>query len=295
MKIKMLFDSSVGLTKEEVESKGAGFVPIIITVDDKDYYEGVDMNEEILAKYMLEGNHKFKTAAVSLGMLQDAYREALKDADAVVYLPLSKEMSSTYNNAVMAANEDEFKGKVFVVDSLWASPWTYLHADDLIKKASVAETPEEVVKFAEMLIKDTIIFMSPATLTHLKNGGRISKAEYLAGSLLKIKPIIIGYKGAITDDKHGMKPLKARSVEKAWDKMFDQLKDFLPNLDQDVNYEVIFFSYGEKKQEFENMVKMRASELKLYSNNAHKTVIGASVMAHTGPEIYGLGVKKVVE
>ena len=295
MKIKMLFDSSVGLTKEEVESKGAGFVPIIITVDDKDYYEGVDMNEDILANYMNEGDHKFKTAAVSLGMLQDAYREALKDADAVVYLPLSKEMSSTYNNAVMAANEDEFKGKVFVVDSLWASPWTYLHADDLIEKARNSETPQEVVEFAEMLIKDTIIFMSPATLVHLKNGGRISKAEYLAGSLLKIKPIIIGYKGAITDDKHGMKPLKARSMEKAWDKMFEQLKAFLPNLDQEVNYEVIFFAYGDQKQEFENLVNMRASELKLGSNVAHKTVIGASVMAHTGPEIYGLGVKKVVK
>ena len=295
MKIKVLFDSSVGLTKTEIESKGAAFVPIIITVDEKEYYDGIDIDEALLERFMLEGDKKFKTAAVPLGTLQEAYREALKDADALVYLPLSKELSSTYKNAVMVSEEDEFKGKVFIVDSLWASPWTYLHVDDIIKKAKSAKDPKEVVEFAEMLIKDTIIFMAPESLIYLKNGGRISKAEYIAGSLLKIKPIIVGYKGAITDDKHGIKPAKTRGIDKAWDKMFEKMKEFLPKLDQDVEYEVIFFSYGERKQEFKNMVKMRAAELKLKTNNAIETIIGATVMAHTGPEIYGLGVKKVVE
>jgi fatty acid-binding protein DegV len=57
--------------------------------------------------------------------------------------------------------------------------------------------------------------MQPDNLVHLKNGGRITKMEYAAGSLLKIKPIIVGYKGAITDSKHGIKAGKARGTDKA--------------------------------------------------------------------------------
>jgi fatty acid-binding protein DegV len=57
--------------------------------------------------------------------------------------------------------------------------------------------------------------MAPDTLVHLKNGGRISKMEYIAGSMLKIKPIITGYKGSITEEKHGIKNSKARGTEKA--------------------------------------------------------------------------------
>jgi DegV family protein with EDD domain len=122
MKIKVLFDSTVSYSKAEIESKGAAFVPLIVTVDGKDYFDGIDIDENKLAALMNEGDHEFRTAATPLGMLEEAYREALKDADAVVFLPLSKELSSTNQNAKVVADQEEFKGKVFVVDSLYASP-----------------------------------------------------------------------------------------------------------------------------------------------------------------------------
>jgi fatty acid-binding protein DegV len=122
MKIKMMFDSSVGMSKQEIESKGAIFSPIIIEIDGKDYEDGVNIDEAKLEDFMNNGEHIYRTAAISQGRLAETFREGLKEADAIVFLPISKGLSSSYNNAAMVAKEEEFKGKVFVIESLYASP-----------------------------------------------------------------------------------------------------------------------------------------------------------------------------
>jgi fatty acid-binding protein DegV len=60
-------------------------------------------------------------------------------------------------------------------------------------------------------------------MVFLKNGGRISKAQYILGSLAKVKPIIAAYQGSITDEKHGIKALKGKGVMGASQKAMDTL------------------------------------------------------------------------
>jgi len=114
--IKILFDSSVGLTKAEAENLGAAYVPIIITIDGKDYQDGINLDNKTLSEMMLESDKSVSTASVEMGALTEAFRESLKDAKHVVYVPLSKELSSTTANAVMVAKEPEFAGKVTVFE-----------------------------------------------------------------------------------------------------------------------------------------------------------------------------------
>ncbi len=90
-------------------------------IDGKEYKDGIDLTQDDLVN-MMNSNTEIATAAATLGDIEKAYKDALEEADHVVYLPLTKGLSSSYNNAVMVANEDEFKGKVSVVDSEYITP-----------------------------------------------------------------------------------------------------------------------------------------------------------------------------
>jgi fatty acid-binding protein DegV len=63
------------------------------------------------------------------------------------------------------------------------------------------------------------------------------------------------------------------------------MDEFKKELDQNAEYEVIYFAYGPLKNDFANLVKH-------YSADALETKLGAAIMAHTGPEMYGIGYKK---
>ena len=51
-KVKILADSSVQLTPEEIEKYDIGIVPLTISIDDKTYTDGVDITREKFVEEM---------------------------------------------------------------------------------------------------------------------------------------------------------------------------------------------------------------------------------------------------
>ena len=250
MKIGIVFDSSCGFTKKEVEAKGAFFAPLIITINNQDFEDGINITGEELEKHLVEGA-KVQTAAAPLGALNEAFTAALKEHDHVVYISLSKHLSSSNANALMVSKEPEFQGKVTVYDSEMITPWLFLNVEAILNKAKEGNL-DALVTLLNKIQRDVIGMVSPETLLYLKNGGRISNAEYIAGSLLKVKPIVIAYKGAISEEKHGLKLSKAKGkgIDKLINKMFDVFEDNQNVLEHGAAYEPFIISKGEFEREF---------------------------------------------
>lgn len=118
------------------------------------------------------------------------YRE-LRDAgyERIWSLHISAKLSGTFESARRAA--DELGGDVVhVVDTGTASLACALLAEAIDRRLAGGTTDAEIDELAARFARTNRVVFTTATLEYLQKGGRIGKAQALAGSLLNVKPIL---------------------------------------------------------------------------------------------------------
>ena len=133
------------------------------------------------------------TSAVNPEAWSQAMRATLTAGQDVLVLAFSSGLSTTYNSAVIAANElaEEFpERKILVVDTLCASVGQGLIVYLACQKRDTGASIEEVRQFVEDNKLQVAHWVAVVDLMHLKRGGRLNAATAVVGSMLKIKPII---------------------------------------------------------------------------------------------------------
>ena len=118
--IKILVDSSSDLTKEEAEEKGYLFVPIGISLEGKEYEDGVDLTKDEFYDLLVNGETFPKTSQPSPQVFLDLFEQAKKDGDEIVAILLSSALSGTYQSAVLARQMADYEG-IHLIDSLTAT------------------------------------------------------------------------------------------------------------------------------------------------------------------------------
>jgi DegV family protein with EDD domain len=104
-------------------------------------------------------------------------------------LHISAKLSGTFESARRAGEElgDDI---VRVFDTGTASLACGLLAEAIDRRLAVGTTDEEVEELAARFARTNRVVFTTATLEYLQKGGRIGKAQALAGSLLNVKPIL---------------------------------------------------------------------------------------------------------
>ena len=118
----------------------------------------------------------------------DAYRELLADREHVYSLHVSGKLSGTIESARLAASE--FAGRVTVVDTDSVSAAlasAVLGVHELLAARHRRRRDRSVRRPAP---ERGALFVALDTLTYLQRGGRIGRAQALAGQLLSVHPIL---------------------------------------------------------------------------------------------------------
>jgi fatty acid kinase fatty acid binding subunit len=118
----------------------------------------------------------------------DAFEE-LRDYERIYALQLSSRLSGTFQSAVAAA-EDLGGDRIAVVDTETASLAVGLLALAIQRRLARGTTDEEIGALIERFREDNGVVFTVATLEYLQKGGRIGRAQALAGTLLNVKPIL---------------------------------------------------------------------------------------------------------
>jgi fatty acid-binding protein DegV len=92
-KIAIVVDSSCGYTKKEAEKMGVHFLSIIVHLGGKEYLDGDTILENDLVNLM-NPTSKVSTSAIPPIVFEETFRKALKKADKVLCITLSKKISS---------------------------------------------------------------------------------------------------------------------------------------------------------------------------------------------------------
>ncbi len=210
----IITDSHGGISQSEADRLGVKVLPMPFYFGDECYYEGVSITREEFFKRLNSGE-KVSTSQPSPDSVMNIWRENLKEDSEILHMPISSGLSGSCDTAKMLANEEEFEGKVFVVDNGRVSAPLHRSILDALELIEEGYSAGEIRDILEGSKEKMNIYIAVETLEHLKNGGRVTPTTAVIGDLLNIKPILNLNLGVLDSYKkcRGMKKARKEMIE----------------------------------------------------------------------------------
>ena len=274
MSYQIITDSCCDFPMPMYETLGLSFVPLSVefrgeTNDDK--------NDDSL-KEMYDGlraGEAAKTSAVNPSRWSEAMEPALSAGQDVLVLAFSSGLSTTYQSAVIAAEElrEKYPDRAIrVVDTLCASMGQGLLVWYACKKRDEGMSLEELYSWVTENRLHLCHWFTVDDLMYLKRGGRISAATALVGTMLQIKPLL-----HVDDEGHLISMAKARGRKAAIDALVRKAQELGAGYDNST----MFISHGDCREDAEYL----AQQLKEKCGVKEVVIsyVGAVIGSHSGP------------
>lgn len=219
MEYKIVADSSCDLNNELESKMDVSLVPFRIDIDDSSFIDDKDIDLKKLVSTMKASPNPIKSSCPSPGDFKERY----VDADSVYVVTISKELSGTYNSAILAKDmmQEEMNEKfIHVFNSRSASVGETLTALKIQECVDAKMTNEQLVEEVEKYIYNMKTYFISEDLSNLIKNGRISKTQGLIANVLNIKPIM-----KATDDGNIEAVEKVRGSRKAFKRLAEIISE----------------------------------------------------------------------
>ncbi|MCU4706524.1 DegV family protein [Mycoplasma sp. CSL7503-lung] len=272
-KIAIVVDSSIGLTEKEANSKGFYFLPLIIEIDGKNFYDGIDISHyNIFENFNLE-TKTYSTSATPIGYSCKMIEKLSKEYDKIVVFPISKYLSSQYS---MLKNLEKDYPKLRVIESVNISGTLQMQVNKFVKTYKKTNDLEYSIKQVEPWDEDLDVTLIPKYNNYLLKGGRLTPAAATLAKLLKVVPLIRFENGELLKQGKGL--VFNRTVEK---EIESKLKKH--NYNTDI---LIISSDLETINYYIEYIKNK------YDIIAKSAFIPSVILIHVGPEAVVVATKK---
>lgn len=200
--VAIVADSVAQVPAEIARQLDITVIPFTVNIDGQWYLDGIDLAPQELYRRMRLENVMPTTTAPSLGQYQQAFEACLHaGAQAVLCVALSSKLSGGYSTACQAAKivQEEFPDRIVeVLDSRQATISQGFVVMAAARAAAQGKPLAEVRRAAEEAKRRVGFAATLETLEYLARGGRIGKAAYMLGNLIKINPILTIEEGEVT-------------------------------------------------------------------------------------------------
>ncbi len=274
-RILIASDSTCDLPKELIEERGIKILPLGVSLGDKTYQDGVDIVPQMIYEHYDKTGELPHTSAVNIGEFLNAFEEWKKEYDSIVFFTISSDMSSTCNNACLAAAN--FEG-IHVIDSRNLSTGIgllILKACDMVKEGKKAEEIVEEVERLRTKVDSTFVI---DTLEFLKKGGRCSAMAAFSADLFHIKPCIQVREGKMSVARKYRGRMSAVLKKYAADALADR---------EDIDPEYVFVTHSGCEEEIVSSIVEQVKEIGLF-RNIYTAVAGCTISSHCGPNTLGV-------
>lgn len=243
MSFEIVTDSSSNLPEEVIDHYRLNVLALEFNIEGeiyRSYLKGRITDIKQFYTMMREG----KTVTTSLVSLEDTdamLRQLFDQGKDVLYLGFSSGLSGTYESSstyMEKLQREEYpERKLRHVDSLAASLGQGLMVRYAAELREAGKGLDEVtdwleenkLKFAHWFTVDDLFF--------LERGGRVSKASAVAGTMLKIKPVL-----HVDDEGHLIPMEKVRGRKKALNALVDHMAE---SADQPIDEQTVYISHGD--------------------------------------------------
>ncbi len=191
MAIKIVTDTTTGLSDAFVAQHDVRLVPLTVTFDDRSYKERFELDNAEFYARLVRSPRLPKTSQPSPGEFCAVYDELLTQGHEIISIHISGGYTGTVDAARAAAAElGQAGGRIHVVDSRDVSPVLDLMVSKATCAAEEGRSVPWILDQLERMIRATTTILVLDTLEFLEKGGRIGPARAFLGMMLKIKPIL---------------------------------------------------------------------------------------------------------
>ncbi len=201
--IKLIVDSTCDINNLITDNYGIEIIPLNITIDDKSYLDGVEIDVDTVYGYMKDGVVP-KTSQVSYESVTKAFDKCVSKIDDFIYLAFSSKMSGTYNFAKMILDDYKEKypeRKMEIIDSKGGAGGASVIAIQARKMIVKGLPYETILKQMQFMAEHVVYYFTISDLNWLAKGGRLSKSLGYVGNMLQIKPYLTVEDGMIVVSK----------------------------------------------------------------------------------------------
>lgn len=266
--IRIFVDSGSSIKPEDKEKCNVEIIPLRYMLGETEYEDGIGLGINEFYKTLIETKTFPKTSLPFLEPITEKVTQCTDAGDDVFIITISSKISGTYN-AIRNLFVDN--KKVWVIDSLSAVGGVQILVKEINKYQS--ESPEFVLEKVNALIPRIQVLAIPETLEYLFRGGRLSRKDWLIGSILSVKPLITIANGAVGvhSKKFGLK------------NAMRALSNIL-NTTADTNYPIVP-SYTYNSKNLEELIKQTSPECQKVMTEYDN--LCPTLGCHWGPNAFG--------
>ena len=272
---KIITDSACDLPVKMLQELDVTTVALTVNFRGETRNDSVD-DAQVKELYdAMRGGEVATTAAVNPDGWSKVIESAVAEGFDAFVLAFSSGLSTTYQSAVIAANELAEKypqRKIMVVDGCAAALGQGLFVWHICKMRDVGLSLEELAAWAEENKNHVAHWFTVDDLVYLKRGGRVSAATALVGTMLNIKPVL-----HVDNEGHLVSMVKARGRKAAINTLVSKLQE----LGGDWDNSTVFSCHADcidDAQRLAEIVKEKCGVQETFIGN-----LGAVIGSHAGP------------
>ena len=274
MRIRFTADSTCDMSAEFIERYQVRVLPLSVEMGGKLYRDGVDITPEEIIERVNAGENLPRTSAVNAAEYREVFEEELKRCDAILHFCISSEMSCSYQNACLGAEDLP----VYVVDSRSLSSGIALllaEAADMIEEGKDAAQIAEALKTLPEKLDVSFIL---DRLDYLYKGGRCSMLAMLGANVLHLRPCI-----ELKDGKMGVGKKYRGTYERC---LKQYVADRLKEADQ-ISAKRVYLTHSGISAEAMKMVREMALAAIPFAD-VFETRAGCTITSHCGDNTFGI-------
>ena len=273
----IMVDTNCDLPAEYMAKHSITSIPIAFDVDGVQHEGG--RWQEITDKEYYEKLRKgsvSRTALANQESFIQLFTEFAERDDELLIILLSSGLSGTYENSAIALDEVKKKYpdcKIRALDSINAAGGSGVVTALAVNKRDQGLSLTETADWLEEKKHSCIALFTVDDLMYLHRGGRLSKIQAVAGSIIGIKPLL----NVAPDGTLKLKE-KARGRKGALERLCSQMKR---SLNADTELDKVIISHSDCIADANTLAEMIKSSMKV--NEIIIEMMGPVIGAHVGP------------
>ena len=279
MKIKVVTDSTADLPPGLAEELGITVVPVYVKFGSEVYRDRVDISEDEFYQRLMSDPVHPSTEPPTPRDFADVYEKLSQDADGIISIHISSQISATCNSARRGKELVETELPIEVVDSKLVTMGLGMLVMAANSIAKSGKNLPQVMEEVKRIIPSIRLLGLLDTLKYLARGGRIGKTRALLGSILVVKPMLTMRAGELEP---------AGQVRKRIDGI-ERLVDFAKKT---ADIEDLSIVYSTTPDEAQTLAERMDS---IFTKKKTRLVrLGPALGAHTGPGILFVALREKV-
>ncbi len=201
-RIRLITHTGCDMQPEEAQALHVRMVPDKVIFGDTEYRNMTQITAEAFYGKMAASRELPTSSGPSVGDFVRAFKEAAEDADEILCLMITSQMSGCYSTAAAAAGTVKRQGlnvPIYVYDTRQCSHGMAQMVRAAVKMAQKGFSAPQIMEELTALQSRMGVYFVLESLKNARKGGRVGAIKALAADALGIKPLLLFADGVVRD------------------------------------------------------------------------------------------------